>query len=237
MFTTPIYTLDIPSTKKQFKFRPFLVKDEKALLIAHQSEDVSIMMDTVKDLIQACSKSNIDVSKLASFDIEYMFLQMRARSTGEFVDLVFTCDIDHGEDNPKARVIKQINLLDARVEFFDGHTNKIPLFENVGVVMKYPTLETLKKLETPIEDNEVDKAIDIIADCVDFIYDDKEVFPAHEQRRDDLIQFFNNLQKPQLDLIKNFFQTMPQLRVYVDYECPVCARKHKKYMEGLASFF
>jgi hypothetical protein len=162
---------------------------------------------------------------------------MRAQSIGEIVELVFSCDIDHGEDNPKARVTKQINLLDAKVEVFDNHSSKIQLFEDVGVVMKYPTIETLKKLEAEIQEDQVDQAIDIISDCIDFVYNADEVFPAHEQTKEELIDFLNNLTTEQFNKIRSFFQTMPQLRVYVEYTCPVCNRHHNKYMEGLASFF
>lgn len=237
MNATPVYTLEIPSTKKQFKYRPFVVKDEKALLIAQQSEDVTVMLDTVKEMIKSCAKSEIDVEKLASFDLEYIFLQMRAQSIGEIVELIFSCDLDHGADNDKARVTKQLNLFDAKVEFFEGHQSKIPLFDNVGVVMKYPNIETLKKLESDIAVTEVDKIMDIVVDCIDYIYDDEQMYPAKEQKREELFEFLGNLTPDQFDKLRQFFRTMPQLRVYVDYACPVCGREHRKYMEGLASFF
>jgi hypothetical protein len=232
-----VYTLEVPSTKKKLKYRPFVVKDEKALLIAHQSDNIDVMLDTVKEVIKSCAKSEIDVDKLASFDIEYIFLQMRAQSVGEVVELVFGCDLDHGEDNPKAKVEKQINLFDAKVEFFDGHQSKISLFDNVGVVMKYPNIETLKKLEADLSSQEIDQVVGIVADCIDYVYDDEEVYPAKDTKKEELIEFINNLTSEQFNKIRQFFQTMPQLRVYIDYTCPVCGREHKKYMEGLASFF
>jgi len=237
MNATPVYTLEIPSTKKSFKYRPFVVKDEKALLIAQQSESIGVMLDTVKEVIKSCAKSDIDVEKLASFDVEYIFLQMRAQSVGEIVELVFSCDIDHGENNEKAKVVKQINLLDAKVEFSESHQSKISLFENVGIAMKYPNIETLKKLEAQLSENEIDQAIDIMVDCIDYIYDDEEVFQISEQPKQDAVDFLNNLTSEQFTRIQKFFRTMPQLRVYVDYTCPVCGREHEKYMEGLASFF
>jgi len=237
MNATPVFTLEIPSTKKQFKYRPFVVRDEKALLIAQQADDINVMLDTVKEVIKSCAKSEIDVDKLASFDIEYIFLQMRAQSIGEIVELVFACDVDHGDDNSKATVTKQLNLFDAKVEFFDNHESKIKLFGDVGIAMKYPNIETLKKLESDIGMEEVDQAIDIIVDCIDYIYDSEEVHPAKDQKRDALVNFLNDLTSEQFNKIRQFFQTMPQLRVYVDYTCPVCNLEHKKYMEGLASFF
>ena len=234
---TPVYTIQIPSTKQQFKFRPFVVRDEKALLIAYQSDDVGVMLDTVKDVIKSCAKNEIDVDKLASFDIEYIFLHMRAHSVGEVVELLFACDVDHGADNIKAKALKQINLFDAKVEFFDGHTSNIKLFGDVGVKMKYPSLDTLKKLESNIDSQDVDSVINIAVDCIDYVYDAEEVFPAKDQSRDELVTFVNDLTSDQFQKIRDFFRTMPQLRLYVDYSCPVCGKAHNKYMEGLASFF
>ena len=233
---TPVYTLTIPSTQKQLKYRPFLVKDEKALLIAQQSEDHTVMLDTVKSVIAACAKSDVDVDKLASFDIEYIFLQMRAMSVGETVDLLFQCDVDHGVDNEKARALARINLLEVKVETFEGHTNKISLFDDVGIVLKYPTISTLKNIEEA-KTGGVDQVFNVVVDCIDYIYTPEEVFPAKEQTRQELIEFLNNLTSDQFENLQQFFYTMPQLRAYVNYTCPVCNKEHNKYMEGLASFF
>lgn len=233
---TPVYTLTIPSTQKQLKYRPFLVKDEKALLIAQQSEDHTVMLDTVKSVIAACAKSDVDVDKLASFDIEYIFLQMRAMSVGETVDLMFQCDVDHGADNEKARSLARINLLEVKVENFEGHTNKISLFDDVGIVLKYPTINTLKSIEEA-KTGGIDQVFDVVVDCIDYIYTSEEVFPAKDQTRQELIEFLNNLTSDQFEKMQQFFYTMPQLRAYVKYTCPVCNKEHNKYMEGLASFF
>jgi len=233
---TPVYTLTIPSTKKEFKFRPFLVKDEKALLIAQQSEDYSVMLDTVKTVIAACAKSDVDVEKLASFDIEYIFLRMRAVSVGETVDLMFQCDVDHGVENEKAQALTRINLLDVKVETFEGHTNKVSLFDDVGIVLKYPTINTIKKLEEA-NANDVEQVFDIVVDCIDYIYSSEEVFSTKDQTREELIEFLNNLTSDQFEKLQQFFYTMPQLRAYITYTCPVCNKEHNKYMEGLASFF
>lgn len=230
---TPVYTLTIPSTKKEFKYRPFLVKDEKALMIAQQSEDQTVMLDTIRDVIKSCAKSPIEVEKLASFDIEYIFIKLRAISVGELVDLVFKCDVCN---DPKARSQVQINLQDVKVEEFPGHQSKIPLFNNVGIAMKYPSIQVMKDIETATSDN-INELFDIVIGCIDFIYDDEEVYVAKDQKREELNQFLDNLTAEQFDKIRSFFTTMPQLRVYVDYKCPVCDREHHKYLEGLTSFF
>ena len=175
----PIYTLQIPSSKKEFKYRPFLVMDQKALLIAQQSEENVIMLDTIKEVIKACAKSNVDVDQLASFDIEYIFLQMRAASVGEFVELVFACEDDHGTDQDKAKQTLQVDVREAKIEETPGHTNKIPLFNDVGVVMKYPSANTLKKLDQ-LDGNDFDQIFEIIIDCIDYIYDSEEVYTAKD---------------------------------------------------------
>ena len=233
---TPIYTAKVPSTNKDFKYRPFFVREEKALMIAQQSEDSGIMLDTIKEVIKACAKTPIDVDKLASFDIEYLFLQLRANSVGELVDLMFACDVDHGDDNEKALSKVSINLMDAKVKFSDNHSAKIPLFGDVGVLMKYPSVDTLKKIQSA-DVNDVDAMFDIVVDCIDSIYDSNQMFAAREQKREELLEFLNNMTTQQFTKIQEFFQTMPQLRVDIQYTCPVCKRVHNKYMEGLASFF
>ena len=147
MMSAPTYTMTIPSSGAKVKYRPFLVKEEKALLIAQQSEDALTMVETLKDVIKNCVQDKLDVNKLATFDLEYMFIQIRGKSVGEQLELIFPCDVDHGEQNEKARSKVVIDLNELTVEKPENHTNKFQLFNDVGVVMKYPTIDTLKKLE------------------------------------------------------------------------------------------
>lgn len=236
MNATPIYTLQIPSTNKEFKYRPFLVKDEKALLAAQQSEDPTVMVDTVRDVIRSCAKSDIDVDTLASFDIEYIFLKLRSVSVGEMVELIFSCDEDHGEDNEKAQSKVFIDLNKVQIEKDKAVDSKIPLFDNVGVVMHYPTFETMKKLQDNKGD-EPDQVFEVVTSCIDYVYSDDEIFPAKEQSKEELYEFLNNLTSDQFLKIQEFFNNMPKLRVNVQYKCPVCGKEHDKYLEGLQSFF
>lgn len=233
--STPIYTLKVPSTKKTLKYRPFLVKDEKALLIAQQSEDQSVMLDTIKSVIASCAKSDINVDTLASFDVEFIFTQLRAVSVGEVVELIFKCD-DCSENNEKARATVFVNLNDMKVEIPEGHSLKIPLFDDVGVMMKYPTINTLKKIGSSISDD-FDQQFELIIDCIDYIYNSDEVFTAAEQTPEELKEFLDNLTSTQLDNMKRFFRTMPTLRYNFKYKCPECGKDHNKYLEGLSSFF
>lgn len=232
---TPTYTLEIPSSKEKLKFRPFLVKEQKALLLAQQSEDLHVMVDTLKSVIKSCAQSKLDIDKLAVFDLEYIFSQIRAKSVGENVELFFYCDTC---DDEKAKVKINIDITKLKVEHFEGHTDKIPLFDDVGIVMKYPNINVINNIEKLGNlDSEIDLVFDIITECIDYIYDTNEVYHAAEQSKQELAEFINNLTAEQFSKIENFFETMPKLRQKVDYRCPVCHKEHHKVLEGLNNFF
>jgi Zn finger protein HypA/HybF involved in hydrogenase expression len=232
---TPIHTLEIPSTKEQFKFRPFLVKEQKALLLAQQSEDTHVMVDTLKNVIKSCAQSKIDVDSLAVFDLEYVFSQIRAKSVGENVELFFYCDTCE-DDKAKVKII--IDLTKLKVENFPNHTAKISLFDDVGVMMKYPNINVIDNIDKiGTASSEVDLVFDIITDCIEYIYDTNEVYYAKEQSKQELADFVNNLTAEQFSKVEEFFETMPKLRKEVDYRCPVCQKEHHKVLEGLNNFF
>ena len=235
MSNTPVYTLKIPSTGKQVKFRPFLVKDEKALLIAQQSEKLEVMIDTLKGVIKSCiMDEEINVDEFATFDLEYVFTQIRAKSVGEKIELLFKCDTCEDE---KAVTKVSIDLTSLEVVKTPDHTNKIPLFDKVGMTMKYPTAALIDQLSEAGLDTDINKMFDIVAQCIDTIYDDDEVFYGKDHTRAELLDFLNNLTSDQFAKIQNFFSTMPKLSKPVSYSCPVCGKKHDKVLEGLASFF
>ena len=236
MMNTPTYNMVVPSSGVSVKFRPFLVKEEKALLIAQQSEDLMVMVDTLKSVIKTCVLDSIDVNKLATFDLEYMFTQIRAKSVGEIIELIFPCDNDHGEDNEKARVKVSIDLTTLQVEKDPDHTNKIDLFGDVGVMMKYPTMDIMRKLET-LDEGNIDKIFDVVALSIDYIYQGEEIFYTKEQKHEEVLQFLNNLTSEQFIKIQNFFATMPRIKKEIEYTCPVCQKQHRKMLEGMQSFF
>jgi hypothetical protein len=229
----PLYNVTIPSTKKEVKFRPFLVKEEKSLLLAQQSEDPKVMINTLKSVIENCIVDNVDVDKLATFDYEYLFTQIRAKSVGEIVELLFLCDTC---DDDKAKAQVNLDISKFQVEFPEGHDNKISLFDDVGIVMKNPTLDTLDKLEK-IKEGDVDSIFDVVADCMESVYTTEEVFNTKDQTKQEVIDFLENLTQEQFKKIESFFLTMPKLQQIVEYDCPVCNKHHVKMMEGLASFF
>ena len=232
MASTPRYKLTIPSMKKQVTYRPFLVKEEKALMVAQQSEDQEVMVTTLKGVIQSCVLDKIDVDDLAVFDIEYIFTQLRARSVGEIVELILKCDTC---DDQKATVKYNIDLSKLAVEVPEGHEKKIVLFDDVGVIMKYPSLEVLKKIENVGKD--IEAVFDIIASCIEFIYNNDEMFATKEVKQEEVKEFINNLTQEQFQKLQKFFETMPKLEQKVKYKCPLCTKDHEKVIRGLDSFF
>ena len=233
MMKTPMYEMTIPSTKQKVKFRPFLVKEEKTLMLAQQSEDPTTMLDTLKGVIEACTYGKIDVHKLAMFDIEYIFIQLRAKSVGEISELMFSCKQCN---DPKAKMKININLTELEVVFNPDHSMDIDLFDDVGVKMKYPGIETVNKLKDA-SNNDVDAVFDIIISCIESIYDADNIYAASEQSKEDLSEFVNNLTQEQFSKLQKFFETMPKLEKTVEFDCPVCGFHHKQVIQGLDGFF
>jgi len=231
--STPVYNLILPSSGKEIKFRPFLIKEEKALLLANQSEDAKVMVDSLKQVIKSCIKDDIDVEDLATFDLEYLFTQIRAKSVGEIVELYLKCDTCEDE---KAVAKIEIDLTQIQVEKNPDHVNKIILFDDVGVALKYPTIDVIKRFEN-IDNANMDEVFSIVIDCIDYIYTTTEVFHAKDQTKDELNTFLNNLSSEQFKKLQDFFETMPRLKHAIDYKCPVCNKEHHKVLEGLQSFF
>jgi hypothetical protein len=230
-----IYTATVPSTKQEIKFRAFLVREEKALLIAQQSDDQVVMMDTLKQIIKSCVKTELDVDTLALFDIEYIFAQLRSKSVGEIVEIVVACDVCPDEDT-KARVKLIFDLSKLQVNFPAEHSKKIALFDDVGVVMRYPSLSMIKDLEG-MDQADTESVFRVITSSMEYIYDGDELHHAKDQTKEELQEFLENLNQDQFKKIQQFFETMPKLSKEVKYDCPVCKHHHEKVIEGLNSFF
>ena len=231
--TTPLYKLTIPSTGKSVSYRPFLVKEEKALMIAQQSEDADTMIRTLKSVIESCVQDPIKANELAIFDIEYIFTQLRAKSVGEIVELILKCDTC---EDDKASVKYDIDLTKLNVNIPKEHNKTIPLFGDVGVIMKYPSLEMLKKLES-LDGSDAEAIFQIIQSCVDSVYDSQQIYPAKDHKPEEIRQFIDNLTQEQFMKLQAFFETMPKLEEKVNYKCPMCGKDHEKYVRGLEAFF
>jgi|TARA_B100001057_G_scaffold251159_2_gene251396 hypothetical protein len=234
-----IYPLQIPSTGRDVNFRPFVVKDEKALMLAMQSENETTMVNTLRDLIKNCVEEDLDVNSLATFDLEYAFAQMRGKSVGEVVELVGKCDNEEAGcvDNPKAQVKLAVDITTIPVVFPEGHDKKISLWGDVGVVMKYPTIETIMKYQGLTEDADPDKVFEIVMDSMETIYEGDQLHYIKDQTLEEVNEFINNLTSEQFLKVRTFFETMPKMTKTIEYTCPNCGRQHKKTMEGLQSFF
>lgn len=231
--TSTIYNTIIPSTQEVVKFRPFLVKEEKALLIAQQSEDTLVLVDTLKNIIKSCVIGKINVNTLAMFDLEYLLLQIRAKSVGEYVELVFPCDTC---TSAESKVILKFDITKIEVTKDPTHSKTFLLFGDVGIVMKYPSIDAIRNFESLNLDS-IENLFDLIVDSIDYIYSGDEIFHAREQSKEELDEFVDNLTQEQFQKIKVFFETMPKLRQDVSYTCPVCRKEHKKYLEGIETFF
>lgn len=229
---TPTYELTIPSTKKKVKFRPFLVKEQKALMIAQHSEDQRVMIDTLKDIIKSCV-SNVDVDRLAIFDLEYIFLQLRAKSIGEIAEIVYSC---LQCNDPNGKVALSIDVSDIQVEFHPEHSDTIELFDEVGVKMKYPGLDFLGSVEELDLNNPTD-ALKVIYNCIEYIYDDDKIYDVKDQTPEEMNEFLENLTIDQLENIKKFFKTIPKLKKNIQFDCPVCKYHHNYMIQGINNFF
>ena len=230
---TPIYTIKIPSTQKEIKIRPFLVKEEKALLLAQQSADINIMVDTLREIVSSCVKEPIDVDALAIFDLEFIFTQLRSKSVGEYVDLLFYCDTC---DDEKAKSQQQIDISKIEVHGVKDHTLKVDLHNGLGIMMKYPNISTLIALES-LRNGNIEAIFDVVADCIDYVYNDDEVFHAKEHTKQEMTDFLNSLTQQQFKKLENFFDTMPKLKHSVTFKCPVCEKDNNRTLEGVESFF
>jgi hypothetical protein len=234
----PIFDLKLPSTGKKIKFRPFTVKEEKLFLMATQDNDSKTAFSTVIQVLNNCILSEIDIEKLPMFDVEFIFLNLRARSIGEVVDLSYKCNNEvQGSDGPSKcnNVVNiKMNLLEIEPTIDETHSNKVELTDKMGIVMKYPSIEFLGN---ELGDDEFDVVIDLIVDCIDYIYDENQIYYAKDSTREELIDFLDSLQSKELEKIKEFFDTLPKIKKDLDFKCGKCGHEEKIVLEGIQSFF
>ena len=236
----PIYETSLISSGQKINFRPFLVKEQKLFLMASQSEDVKDMISSIKQVINNCVLSDIDVYSLSTFYLEYIFLQLRARSVNEIVNLKYNCNnkikTDNDEEKECGNVVDfDLNLLEIEPTKFDSHTNKIELSENLGVVMKYPTFNMMDKLN--LESNDMDQILEVIINCIDYIYDKDNLYYAKDSTKEELVEFIEGMQQTDLEKIQKFFDTLPKLKKELDFNCNKCGYHEKITVEGIQSFF
>ena len=224
---TPIYTLTIPSTKKKVKYRPFLVKEQKLLILAMENEDQEQILDAITNTIKACLITKIDMATLALFDIEYLFLQIRARSISEEIEMRVTC-----ADDGKTTVDVKFMVDDVKVNFPKGHTNIIKLDDNLTIEMQYPDLDYFTKIN--FMDEKVDE-YELVAKCIKRVYVGEDDFTADSL--DESKAWVEGLTNNQFEKIQSFFETMPTLRHVLKVKNPKTKVVNEVVLEGLSDFF
>ena len=231
---TPTYELVLPSSNKKIKFRPFLVKEEKILIIAMESQDTTQIANAVKDVISHCILSRgIKVEKLSTFDIEYLFLNIRGKSVGEDIEVMVTCP-----DDGKTQVPTSINIDSIKVITSDDHEKDIKLDEQYTLGMKYPSLnEFIKNNFASATDMNVDDTFDLIASCIDQVYSEEESWTSADCTKKELKQFLEQLDSKQFKAIEKFFETMPKLSHTVKVINPNTKVESEIVLEGLQNFF
>ncbi len=227
----PTYELEIPSTKKKIKYRPFLVKEEKVLLLALESENEKNIKDAVVGLLKACIQSRVKVENLATFDLEYIFLNIRAVSVGEIVEMNVTC-----QDDDETQVRYNLNLTDVDVIFPEGHSNKIMLTDTTGVVMKYPSIDGFVQGQFSGINKDFD-VIDAVAASIDQIFQGEDVYDESTTTKKEFVQFVESLTNEQLEKIQVFFETSPRLEHTFKVPNPNTGVESEYTLRGLQSFF
>lgn len=231
ILNSPEFEATIPSTKQKIFFRPFLVKEEKLLFMAMQGGDSKEIQNAVRRILQACIKTeDVDVDKLAVFDIEYLFMQLRGKSVGENIEL----RLRH-RDNEECKYVQDIelNIDDIQVTFPEGHTNTIMITDDIGMKLNYPTMNTIG--DASPDANDMDGIMNIIANSVECVFDKEEVYESFTKK--DIVEFIESLSQTQFSKLTEFFSTLPKLTHDITWKCPTCGVEEHVHLEGLDSFF
>ena len=228
----PTYELELPSTGKTIKYRPFLVKEEKVLLLALESKDEKQVIGAVKDLIKNCVITRIKVDTLPSFDLEYLFLKIRGASIGENIILTVTC-----LDDNETQVEANINIDDVEVFKPEGHDKKIMFDDKTGLVMRYPSMKEFVDREFLQKEMKTDEVYSFIADSIDQIFDDEEVYDSSTTTKKEFRTFVDSLTTKQFEKIQKFYETSPKLSHTFKVVNPKTGKESSYTIEGLQSFF
>ena len=227
---TPVYELEQPSTGDTIKYRPFLVKEQKTLMMASESNDDKEVKEALAGLISNCTFSKIDPYKIPIFDVEFFFLRIRGKSVGEKIDLNLLCP-----DDNETRVNKSINLEEIGVNMKVGHTNEIDITDKIKMVMRYPTLNDMTDMSS--DTNNIDDVFSMIKRCVHEIHDDEKVYNKVDISDTELEEFIDSLTGDQFEKVGGFFQTMPKVQHSVEVTNPKTKKKGEVVIEGIQSFF
>jgi hypothetical protein len=232
--STPTYELELPSTGQSIQYRPFLVKEEKLLVLALESENTKEITTAIKSVIKNCIQTkNIKVETLPTFDIEYLFLNIRGKSVGEEIEVNIICP-----DDGETYVPVKINIDEIEVQKNKEHERKIKVDDNIVMEMKYPSLEQFIKNNFDFsEDSSMEQSFDLVASCIDKIYTEEEVWSSSDVTKKELIDFLEQMNSSQFKQIEKFFETMPKLSHTVKVKNPNTEVESEVVLEGLSSFF
>ena len=230
--TTPTYELEIPSTDEKIKYRPFLVKEEKILMMAMESKASADITQAVKDIVSECTFNKVKIDDMPMFDVEYIFLNIRSKSVGEVSKLKLLCP-----DDGKTYADVELDLNEVKVQVGEEHTNKIELTEDMGLIMKYPTIDSFS--ETGIRDINPSNMLDVISTCILQIYEKKgeKTYDPKDQTKKELTEFIEQLNTKQFKDVQKFFETMPKLKHEITVNNPKTKKENKVTLTGLNDFF
>lgn len=226
----PEYMTTVPSTSKQIKFRPFLVKENKILLLAEESKNTDIIYNAIIQILNNCTNNTLNINELSALDIQYIFFKIRAKSMGEKSRFNVPCK------SCEAKNELEIDFDNIELKTIPGHNKKVILGDSMGVVFKYPTLNTEKiLLQENLSDSE--KEIKLICSCIDYFYSKEDLYYSKDLEESQLVEFIENLTIDNYNKVKHFFETMPKLSYEIDYECVKCKAKDRIIIEHLRDFF
>ena len=236
---TPIYEVKLISNNKVVQFRPFLVKEQKLFLMNTENDDVEATIKVIRQVLKNCVLTDIDIDALPVFDLEYLFMHLRARSVSEVVNLKYRCNNiikDEKDEDKDCGSVNDISfsVLEVQPTINEAHTKKFQLTDKVGIIMKYPTFEMMQK-SVGKEDTAI--IMDLIYNSIEQVYDEDTVYHMKDSTRDEIIEFVDNLQQKDLENIRKFFDTMPKIQKKIDYKCKKCGYQENITLEGMQSFF
>ena len=229
---TPTYELEIPSTDEKIQYRPFLVKEEKILMMALETKDNAQIVNAVKDIVNECTFNKVNISTMPMFDTEYIFLQIRSKSVGEVSKLKLLCP-----DDKKTYADVELDLNEVKVQVEDDHTNKIELTDDMGIIMTYPSIDSFA--DSGIQDINATNMLDVIGTCILQIYEQKgeKVYEAKDQTKKELTEFIEQLNTKQFQDVQKFFDTMPRLKHTIKIKNPKTKKTSEVTLSGLNDFF
>jgi hypothetical protein len=232
----PVYELDLPLSGNHVRFRPFLVKEQRNLLMALESDDKETIEKNVRQVLHNCTLTeNIDIDSLPILDVEYYFLQLRARSVGEVVDNKYRCENVVNEKKCGNLMETSINLLDIQIEKDDSISDIVQINDSISVKLKYPEFSVLKTVAH--FDNSADIAFQMIIESIDYIFDGQQYYYAKETTQEELTEFIESLNQDQFSRIERFFENLPKLNKTINMTCSKCGYAHTIEVEGLDNFF